>query len=153
MQNRSENLLNFTTLCLWLITSFTMAVIAFLEYGQDFRGYYAAGRVLLAGGNPYEYALVADVLLDVTGKAGNNPFYYPLWFGWFAAPMSLLPLQAARAVWMIFNWALWLVGLLRLRQLLDFPTPGWRTWLMNPLAPSSSPGPHGNSNRRVFCSS
>ena len=111
-----------------------MALIAFLEYGQDFRGYYAAGRVLLAGKNPYEYALVADVLREVTGRVGNNPFYYPLWFGWFVAPLNLLPFQVARAVWMIFNWALWLVGLLRLRQLVEFPAPGWRTWLMNLLA-------------------
>lgn len=134
MHNRTEKLVDFTALCLWLITSATMAVIAYLEHGQDFRGYYAAGRVLLGGGNPYEYARVADMLLAVTGKAGNNPFYYPLWFGWIVAPLSLLPFQAARAVWMFFNLVLWLFGLLRLRQLLDFPPRGWRSWLMNLLA-------------------
>ena len=134
MQNNKENLLNFTALCLWLITSVTMAVFAFLQYGQDFRGYYAAGRVLLERGNPYDYAQVARVLVEVTGRAGNNPFYYPLWFGWFIAPLSLLPFQAARAFWMLLNLALWLVGLIRLRQLLGFPQNGWRTWSWNLLA-------------------
>jgi hypothetical protein len=134
MQNSKENLFNFTTLCLWLITSVTMAAFAFLEYGQDFRGYYAAGRVLVEGGNPYEYTQVARVLVDVTGRAGNNPFYYPLWFGWFVAPLSLLPFQAARVLWMVINVALWIAGLFRLQQVLGFPRKGWRNWLWNLLA-------------------
>lgn len=134
MQASNENRYNFTALCLWLITSLTMAAFAFLEYGQDFRGYYAAARVLLERGNPYQYAEVARVLAEVTGRAGNNPFYYPLWFGWFITPFSLLPFQAARAVWMLFNLALWIVGLIRLRMLLDFPQTGWRSWLWNLLA-------------------
>jgi hypothetical protein len=134
MQTSKENLLNFTTLCLWLITSLTMAAYAFLVFGQDFRGYYAAGRVLLEGGNPYDYAQVARVLVEVTGRAGNNPFYYPLWFGWSVAPLSLLPFQAAGALWMLINLALWIVGLIRLQQLLDFPQKGWRGWSWNLLA-------------------
>ena len=134
MQHSKENLLNFTALCFWLITSVTMAIFALLEYGQDFRGYYAAARVLLEGGNPYEYAQVARVLVEVTGRAGNNPFYYPLWFGWFITPLSLLPFQLARALWMLINLALWIVGLIRLQQLLEFPQKGWRNWLWNLLA-------------------
>src|SRR5512138_3950227 len=131
MQNSREDLANFAALCAWMITSILMAAVALLEFGQDFRGYYAAARVLLERGNPYDYAQVARVLLDVTGKAGNNPFYYPLWFGWFITPLSLLPFQTARLIWMLINLGLWLLGLLRLQQLLDFPRPGWRTWLMN----------------------
>lgn len=134
MQNSREDLANFAALCAWIITSILMAGVALLEFGQDFRGYYAAARVLLERGNPYDYAQVARVLLDVTGKAGNNPFYYPLWFGWFITPLSLLPFQTARLIWMLINLGLWLLGLMRLQQLLDFPRPGWRTWLMNLLA-------------------
>ncbi len=134
MQDSKANLFTFAALCLWLITSLSMGVFAFLEYGQDFRGYYAAARVLLERGNPYEYAQVARVLVEVTGRAGNNPFYYPLWFGWFFAPLSLLPFEAARALWMMINLALWIFGLIRLRQLLDFPQKGWHTWLWNLLA-------------------
>jgi hypothetical protein len=131
---RWEKLADFTALCAWIITSTTMAVIAFSSYGVDFRGYYAAARVLLHGGNPYDYSLVASVLLDVTGRAGNNPFYYPLWFGWFVTPLTWMPFEMARAVWMIFNWVIWIVGLVRLQQLLNWPRTGWRNWLMNLLA-------------------
>ena len=134
MQNAREKLADFTALSLWIVTSLVMAVIAFLEYGQDFRGYYAAGRVLLDGGNPYDYTQVSSVLLEVTSRAGNNPFYYPLWFGWLITPLSLLPFQIARAVWMLLNLTLWLFGLIRLRQFLGFPRPGWRGWLVLLLA-------------------
>jgi hypothetical protein len=134
MQNARERLADFTALCLWIVTSVVMAAITFLEYGQDFRGYYAVARVLLAGGNPYDYRLVANVLLEVTGRAGNNPFYYPLWFGWLITPLSLLPFQIARAVWLILNLAFWIYGLIRLQQLLDFPRPGWRGWLVHLLS-------------------
>lgn len=133
IQNSREKLADFASLCAWVMTSIVMAVFTFFEHGQDFRGYYAAARVLLEGGNPYDYTQVAQVLLNVTGRAGNNPFFYPLWFGWFIAPLSLLPFQLARALWMLFNWALWLVGLIRLQQLLGFPRKGWRTWLLNLL--------------------
>lgn len=111
-----------------------MAGYVFIEFGQDFRGYYAAARVLLEGGNPYDYNLVAHVLVDVTGRAGNNPFFYPLWFGWFVTPLSLLSFETARAAWMILNWLLWVFGLIRLQQLVNFPRVGWRTWLLNLLA-------------------
>jgi len=134
MQNSRERLFNFAALSLWITASMAMAAYVFIKFGQDFRGYYAAGRVLLARGNPYDYSLVARVLLEVTGRAGNNPFYYPLWFGWFIAPLSVLSFQSARIIWMIFNWALWMIGLLRLQGLLDFPRKGWRTWLINLLA-------------------
>ena len=134
MQNSREKLLDFTALSLGMITSLVMAIFAFLEYGQDFRGYYAAARVLLERNNPYDYTQVARVLLEVTGRTGNNPFYYPLWFGWFITPLSLLPFQTARVFWMLFNWAMWIIGLLRLQQLMDFPRKGWRNWLINLLA-------------------
>lgn len=132
--NRSENLANFALLCAWLVTGISMAVIAYARFGQDFRGYYAAAHVLLEGGNPYDYFQVAPVLLETTGRVGNNPFYYPLWFGWSIAPLTLMPYQVARAVWMAFNLVIWIVGLLRLRTLLDFPRLGWWTWSLNLLA-------------------
>ena len=131
---KSEKLLDFTILCAWLIVSISMAVIAYAQFGQDFRGYYAAARVLLQGGNPYDYIQVALILMDVTGRVGNNPFYYPLWFGWFITPLALLPYQIARAIWMFLNLVIWIIGLARLQQLLDFPRKGWRTWSVNLLA-------------------
>ena len=134
MKKSGEALFDFAALCLWLIASIAFAAYVFAEFGQDFRGYYAAARVLLAGGNPYDYVQVARVLLEVTGQAGNNPFYYPLWFGWFFVPFSWLPFQTARLAWMFLNWALWIFGLLRMQQLLDFPSKGWRSWMLYLLA-------------------
>ncbi|NTW09418.1 MAG: DUF2029 domain-containing protein, partial [Anaerolineaceae bacterium] len=132
--NRKEKLADFATLVAWLVTSISMAVIAYAWFGQDFRGYYAAARVLMEGGNPYDYFQVVPVLEEVTGRIGNNPFYYPLWFGWFIAPLTLISFQVARAIWMAVNLIIWIVGLLRLRSLLDFPRLGWRTWSLNLLA-------------------
>lgn len=134
MDHSREKLVNFAALCLWLIASAAVAGYVLVEHGQDFRGYYAAARVLLERGNPYDYTRVAAVLTEVTGRAGNNPFYYPLWFGWLIAPLTLLHFQAARAVWMLINLALWIYGLLRLQQLLGFPPRGWRGWLLDLLA-------------------
>jgi hypothetical protein len=134
MENSREKLFDFAALCFWILASIAFASYLLLAFGQDFRGYYAAARVLLEGGNPYEYTRVARVLTDVTGWAGNNPFYYPLWFGWFFTPFALLPFQTARAIWMFCNWALWIFGLFRMQQLLDFPSKGWRGWMLYLLA-------------------
>jgi len=79
---RWEKLADFTALCAWIITSTTMAVIAFYSYGVDFRGYYSAARVLLNGGNPYDYSLVASVLLDVTGRAMTPFIIHFAWTTW-----------------------------------------------------------------------
>jgi hypothetical protein len=125
---KMDKLADFAALAAWVIVCGAMATVAYIQFGQDFRGYYAAAHVLLEGGNPYDYFQVAPVLQEVTGRVGNNPFYYPLWFGWFIAPLALLPYPVARAVWMFLNLAAWMIGLTRLRGLLDFPRKGWRTW-------------------------
>lgn len=132
--NKNEKFADFATLCVWIIASLSMAVIAYSQFGQDFRGYYAAARVLLQDGNPYDYFQVAPILMEVTGRIGNNPFYYPLWFGWFIAPLALLPFQIARAIWMFLNLVIWIFGLTRLHKLLGLPGTGWRTWSMYLLA-------------------
>lgn len=119
---------DFAMLTAWLILSLTLTFISFLWFGVDFRGYYAATRVLLAGGNPYDYRLVAQVLLEVTGEMGNNPFYYPPWFTWLFIPLAYLPFQVARALWTIINVAIWLIGLWQLGKLFDWPEQGWKRY-------------------------
>jgi hypothetical protein len=125
-----EKLFNFAALCWWIIASLVFAAYVFVEYGQDFPDYYAAARVLLNRGNPYDYVQVAHVMIDTVGWADYNPFFYPPWFAWFITPFATLPYQIARVVWMIFNSALWIFGLLRMQQIIDFPTKGWRRWLV-----------------------
>lgn len=56
--------IEFLSLSSWLIISAGLAVISKTMFGQGFRGYYAAARVLLAGGNPYDYHEAATVLYD-----------------------------------------------------------------------------------------
>lgn len=107
-----------------------MAFLSFDWFGQDFRGYYAAARVLLIGGNPYDYKQLVPILLDVTGRIGNNPYYYPPWFAWFITPIALLPYEISRGIWMIFNLGIWVVGLWLLSKLLDWPEKGWQRWLI-----------------------
>jgi hypothetical protein len=119
---------NFATLCTWIISSVFMAFSSFVWFGQDFRGYYAAARVLLIGGNPYDYKQLVPILLDVTGHIGNNPYYYPLWFAWFITPLAWLPFDIARGIWMLFNLCIWVVGLWQLSKLLDWPDIGWQRW-------------------------
>ena len=133
-KTRWINRLDFAMLTMWLILSVILAIISFALFGQDFRGYYAAARVLLAGGNPYDYHLVAQVLLDVTGEMGNNHYYYPPWFSWLFVPVALLPFQIARAIWMVLNVILWNLGLLRLGEAMLWPAPGWRRYALFAVA-------------------
>jgi hypothetical protein len=129
-----KKLAEFAALSAWIGISAAMVLVAYVQFGQDFRDYYAAARVLLQGGNPYDYTQVAPILLETTGKIGNNPFYYPLWFGWLIVPLALMPYPLARAAWLMLNLVIWLLSLLRLQSLLDFPPRGWQTWLLNLLA-------------------
>lgn len=122
--------LNFATLSAWLIASIVMAATALLWFGQDFRGYYAAARVIMAGGNPYDYHTLAPVLLTTTGVIGNNPYYYAPFFAWFIIPFAWLPFNIARSLWMFFNLVLWNFSLWQLSKLFQWPKIGWHRWLL-----------------------
>lgn len=126
--------LDFSLLTAWLWMSLILAIISFFLYGMDFRVYYAAARVLVAGGNPYDYSLISQALLEVTGEIGNNPYYYPPWFAWLFVPLTFLSFQAARALWMIFNVIVWSIGLWYLGKIIDWPAAGWRRYSLFTLA-------------------
>lgn len=130
MKTNYKILGDFAALSTWLITSVVMAISSLIFFGQDFRGYFAAARVLIIGGNPYDYKQLVPILLEVTGHVGNNPYYYPPWFAWFITPLTWLPFNTARGFWMLFNFIIWVVGLCLLSKLLNWPDTGWRRWLM-----------------------
>ena len=134
MAKSREKLKDFAALCLWLISSLVMAIASFVLYREDFRGYYAAARVLLVGGNPYDYNQLAPILLQITGRMGNNPYYYPPWFAWFITPFAVLPYGLASVLWMALNWTVWLYSLWMLGKYLNWPKEGWRRWLIFFLA-------------------
>lgn len=129
-----EERFDFFALASWLGLGAWLAVLSFLLYGQDFRGYYAAAQVLLSGGNPYDYHQVAPVLLRITGEMGNNPYYYPPWFAWLFIPLAPLPFQIARAGWMVFNVVVWNLGLWKLGKIVKWSSKGWRLYLLYSLA-------------------
>jgi hypothetical protein len=126
----ATRLTNFAALCAWLIASIFMAISSFIWYGEDFKVYYAAARLLLTGGNPYDYGQLFPILFDLSGRIGNTPYFYPPWFAWFIMPLGWLPFEIARGIWMLFNLVIWIVGLCQLTKLFDWPDTGWRRWLM-----------------------
>jgi len=124
-----ERLADLATLVAVVSMIVGIALEVYLYRGVDFRGYYAAARVILAGGDPYDYRQVAPVLLEITGKMGNNPYYYPPWFALALTPLALLPYQLARAVWLLLNLAMMIAALVMTPAVLDWQVRGRRRWL------------------------
>jgi hypothetical protein len=67
----------------------------------DFRIYYAATRVLLAGGNPYDWHALRHVVASVPAPG----YVYPLWGLFVILPLAWLPLPLASGIWLMFNLA------------------------------------------------
>lgn len=117
----------FAAFALFLVTSVSLAWMAYSFGGVDFGVYYAAGRVMLNGGNPYDYSQLAGEIVSSTG-ALNNPFYYAPWFAWAMSVLALLPYEFARLCWAVVNVGLWYWGLFNLSKLIEWPPAGWRRW-------------------------
>lgn len=124
--NKWKNRLNFLALSIWLIVSVGVAIFSFIYFSVDFRGYYAAARVLFEGGNPYDYEQVVPVLVQITGVMSTHPYYYPPWFAWLFMPVVFLPFQVARGIWMAFNLVIWNISLWMLSELVNWRRKDWR---------------------------
>ncbi|MEW6242145.1 MAG: glycosyltransferase family 87 protein [Chloroflexota bacterium] len=124
--NPRSNIPDFATLILWIAASLMLAWLAYAGGGVDFNVYYAAARVTLNGGNPYDYCQLAAEIVSVTEI--NNPYYYLPWFTWSMSPLAMLPYQIARGLWSLINVALWFFALLNLQKILDWPPAGWKRW-------------------------
>lgn len=112
-----------------IVVSLSLAVLAYSFGGVDFGVYYAAGRVFVRGGNPYDYSQLIGEIVSSTGET-NNPYYYAPWFTWGMSLLALLPYQTARILWAVLNFGLWFRGLFNLSKLIRWPLPGWRRWGM-----------------------
>jgi hypothetical protein len=119
--------LNFMMLIIFIVLSIALAVFAYLYGGVDFGVYYAAGRIYLQGGNPYDYSQLSKEIISSTGIL-NNPFYYAPWFVWFMLPFSIFPYSIARLIWALVNFVLWFFGLFVLEKIIEYPQTGWRRW-------------------------
>jgi uncharacterized protein (TIGR03382 family) len=124
-----ERLADAAALLTLAIVVVSASLAVFFLHTQDFRGYYAAARVALDGGDPYDYRQVTPVLIEITGFAGNNPFYYPPWFGLAMMPIAVLPYQVARGIWIVLNCAVLLLGLYLASDALEWHVRGWRRWM------------------------
>ncbi len=116
-------------LVIFIAISIALAALAFSFGGVDFGVYYAAARVTLHGGNPYDYQQLAPQIVSNAGKI-NNPYYYAPWFTWTLLPLAFFPYNIARALWAIINFILWFWALYNLSKLIKYPFAGWGRWGM-----------------------
>jgi hypothetical protein len=120
-------------LAAWMAFACTLLYVgveAYLFHGVDFRGYYAAARVVLSGGDPYDYGQVAPVLLEISGEIGNNPYYYAPWFCVLMTPFALLPFELARLAWIALTLGAYWVGAQMALDVHGWEIAGWRRWLV-----------------------
>jgi hypothetical protein len=125
---------DFAALLLFFLTLLGLAYLYFQLGGVDFRGYYAPALLVTRGGNPYDYAQLAPVLEEITGFAGNNPFFYPPYFLLIFFPLLLLPFEAARLVWLLLCAVLFSASFELVRSGLGWEIHGWRRWSVYWLA-------------------
>lgn len=118
---------DFVMLSFLIVVSLSLAVLAYSFGGVDFGVYYAAGRVFLQGGNPYDYSQLIREIVSSTGDT-NNPYYYAPWFTWGMSLLALFSYQTARILWATLNFGLWFWGVFNLSKLIAWPPPGWRRW-------------------------
>jgi hypothetical protein len=103
--------------------------IAFYRGGIDYRGYHAAAMLVLRGGNPYDYSQLAPILEEIAGFQSNNPYFYPPWYVLPFIPLTFLPFEFARAVWIALNLGMFYISLEWIRDAIDWDLAGWRRWL------------------------
>lgn len=115
-------------LMIFVIFSIVLAVSAYSFGGVDFNVYYAAARITLAGGNPYNFQELAPQLISDTGQI-NNPYYYAPWFTWLIIPFSIFEYHTARLLWLFFNYIAWLLALSNASKIIGYPQHDWGKWL------------------------
>jgi hypothetical protein len=125
-----ERLADASALLALVLVIVASGFAVYFYYGVDFRAFYAAASVVLAGGDPYDYRQIAAVLEEKTGYVGGTAYYHPPWVCLMMAPLALLPLEIARGAWIVVNWGLFIGGLVLGFEALGWRVRGWRRWLM-----------------------
>lgn len=78
--------------CLFLLNSY-------FEPHFDFNSFWGAGRALLEGRNPYDYAVIQDIL----APRGTANFNYPLFIAVLIVPLGLFDLEMAKNIWLTIS--------------------------------------------------
>src|SRR5919204_1332218 len=132
-----------------MIIPYTRQVVTSPTLGQDFRAFFAAATVVAEHGNPYDWpalARVEDRLYDAPSnlRPGDPGFYEFLafpegpWLAYALLPLTILPWQAAYAIYDILLLVLLMVAGFALYELL-----GWQrkqAWLTAGCAALSAIG-------------
>lgn len=72
------------------------ALNSFFQPHYDFNSFWGAGRALLEGRNPYDYAVIQDILYP----RGTANFNYPLFIAVIIVPLALVDLETAKSIWL-----------------------------------------------------
>jgi hypothetical protein len=86
------------------------ALNSYFEPHFDFNSFWGAGRALLEGRNPYDYAVIQEIL----HPRGTANFNYPLYIAVLVVPLGLFDLETAKNIWLtasevLFIWSLYLI--------------------------------------------
>ncbi len=105
--------------CLFILNSF-------FEPHFDFNSFWGAGRALLEGRNPYDYAVIQDILHP--RETAN--FNYPLYIALLVLPLGLFDLETAKNIWLTVSEILFVLSI----YLVSGPRPRSRNFVMTTLA-------------------
>jgi len=92
----------------------------------DFNSFWGAGRALLEGRNPYDYAVIQDILYP---RATAN-FNYPLYIALLVLPLGFFDLETAKNIWLTVSEVLFVLSI----YLISGRRPRSRDFLIATLA-------------------
>lgn len=83
------------------------ALNSYFEPHYDFNSFWGAGRALLQSKNPYDYAVIQDIL----EPRGTANFNYPLFIAVLVVPLALFDLEMAKNVWLTVSEVLFVLSI------------------------------------------
>lgn len=99
-----------------------------MDVFHDFQPIWAAARIAVIGGNPYDPSLIVKTLslegVDVTYFPGG--FHHPFWLIPIIYPLGFLDLFTAKILWLL----LMLASLIRIRQILKIDLVKFILWTL-----------------------
>lgn len=96
------------------------ALNSYFEPHFDFSSFWGAGRALLEGKNPYDYAVIQEILYP---RSTAN-FNYPLYIAVLVVPLGLFDLETAKNIWLTVSEVLFILSLYLLRRPVRGSTDG-----------------------------
>lgn len=95
----------FLTICVGIITLWLMALFSDPRLGTDFYPLYFGARRIISGESPYGAAATQALMREWSAPFAAAGIAYPMPLLILIAPLSLLPLPLATAIWITFGMA------------------------------------------------